>query len=253
MQVSAIAAFKDNYIWCVHNLQSALIIDPGESDVVLDFLARAKLRLEAIFITHHHRDHHAGLADLLAEQQVPVYGPALENISGITHRVAEPMQINLPQLGLTFKVLDTPGHTRGHICYYTPGLLFCGDTLFAAGCGRLFEGEPKTLLASLEKLACLPSQTQVYPAHEYTQANLQFAEKLEPDNPEIKAKLKRIKHLRELGFPSLPSTLAEEKLTNPFLRCQEPNIIAAAEGYAKQKLKPPSEVFAVLRAWKNLV
>lgn len=253
LTVQAIPAFKDNYIWCVINPRhrAALIIDPGEAEPVLSYLNRQNLSLSAVFITHHHGDHCAGLKTLLAHYPAPVYGPKFEPIDGVSHLVAEPQEIVLSQLELTFKVLDTPGHTKGHIVFYSDEMLFCGDTLFAAGCGRLFEGSPLEMFTSLQKLTALPDSTKIYCSHEYTEANLKFAQAVEPHNIIIKNKMQAVNQLRAHHLITLPSTLAEEKLTNPFLRCHIPEIIQAAQAYANHPLTSQTEIFATIRAWKN--
>src|SRR6266853_1574991 len=181
-QVISLRAFKDNYVWTLRNARSAAVVDPGEAQPVLDYLAAEKLQLVAILATHHHQDHIGGIADILQAHAVPVYGPRGEPITTLTHPVGGGDKVAVPELGLAFEVLDIPGHTRAHIAYYGSNMLFCGDTLFACGCGRVFEGTPQQLHASLQKLAALPEDTLVYCGHEYTLANIGFAKAVEPDN-----------------------------------------------------------------------
>jgi hydroxyacylglutathione hydrolase len=213
---------------------------------VLETLARRGLALEAILVTHHHADHIGGLAQLRARHRVPVYGPAAEAaaIHGLTHELREGARVPLPALDLVLEVWEVPGHTLGHIAYVAPGLVLCGDTLFSAGCGRLFEGTAAQLHASLTRLAALPPETQVYCGHEYTRANLGFACRVEPDNPDIAAHLKTVEALRAADRPSLPSTIGLERRINPFLRSGEPAVRAAAEREAGTTL-------AALRRWKD--
>jgi len=184
-QVIPLRAFKDNYVWTLRNARCAVVVDPGESRPVLDYLAAEKLQLVAILATHHHQDHVGGIAEILETHAVPVYGPRGEPITTLTHPVGGGDKVALPELGLAFEVLDIPGHTRAHIAYYGSNMLFCGDTLFACGCGRVFEGTPQQLYASLAKLAALPDDTLVYCGHEYTLANIGFAKAVEPDNPAL--------------------------------------------------------------------
>lgn len=252
MQILALPAFQDNYIWCLQaSNKTIVVIDPGDAQPVIDFLDQHQLQLTAILITHHHSDHCGGVMQLTANYQVPVYGPKHETIAGITYPVAEPEHIKLIPFALTLQVVDIPGHTRGHVAYYGHGKLFCGDTLFGAGCGRLFEGTPAQMFQSLQKIAALPDTTHLYCAHEYTQANLQFALAVEPNSSDILTRISKVNKLRENGQNTLPSTLAEEKLTNPFLRCHVPGVIAAASHYKGYKLTDAIEVFATLREWKN--
>ncbi|WP_333844020.1 hydroxyacylglutathione hydrolase [Pelomicrobium sp.] len=251
VEVVAVPAFKDNYIWVLHDGQHAAVVDPGDAAPVWDFLARRTLKLVAVLVTHHHGDHVGGLPALLGQVPVPVYGPRGEPISTVTRPLGEGDPVTLPELGLSFQVLEVPGHTAGHIAYYGHGWLFCGDTLFACGCGRLFEGTPAQMYRSLEKLAGLPGDTRVYCAHEYTLSNIRFAKVAEPDNAALAERERREKALRERNAPTLPSTIALERATNPFLRCAEPAIQAAAARRYGRPLHDPVEVFAVLRAWKD--
>jgi hydroxyacylglutathione hydrolase len=250
-----IPAFTDNYIWLVRDGAHAAVVDPGDAAPVLAYLEREELALSAIVITHHHADHVGGNAALLARFPVPVFGPARETIPGRTHALAEGDEITVPGLGLALRVLDIPGHTAGHIGYVGGdahgGVAFVGDTLFAGGCGRLFEGTPAQMAASLAKLAALPGSTRVYCAHEYTLANLRFALAVEPGNAALRDRQRRDQDKRDHGVPTVPSTIAEERATNPFLRAGEPAVLAAAEAHAGRRLADAVAAFAVVREWKN--
>lgn len=249
MQIIPLLAFRDNYIWLVRDGSRAVVVDPGDAAPVLAYLASEGLTLDAILITHHHSDHIGGVAGLLARTSVPVHGPARENIPGMTNPVSEGDVVTV--LGKSFRVLDIPGHTAGHVGYYGAPVLFCGDTLFAAGCGRIFEGTPAQLFASLEKLASLPGDTQVYCTHEYTLSNLAFAAVVEPDNAAISKRIAHSKALRENNIPTVPFRLAGELDSNPFLRTRESAAIRQAESRAGRALGTPVDVFAALREWKN--
>lgn len=251
----AVAAFADNYIWLAAETgrRHVAIVDPGDAGPLLAHLEARSLQPEVILVTHHHRDHTGGIAELLMRYDIPVYGPAKENISGISHPVGEGDVIHLQQAGLQLEVMETPGHTLGHVCYAGPGVLLCGDTLFTAGCGRLFEGSPQQMHASLSRIASLPANTQIYCAHEYTADNLKFAQLVEPDNADILARIASVDEQRRRQQPTVPSTLAEELQTNPFLRYDIPAVRQAAEAFASRTLKGGAEVFAVLRAWKDSV
>jgi len=251
IEVIPLRAFSDNYIWTLRNERYAAVVDPGDEEPVLDYLRRERLELCAILATHHHPDHVGGIADLLAHRAVPVYGPRGEPISTLTHPVGEGDQVEIAQLGLRFQVLDIPGHTRAHIAYYGADSLFCGDTLFACGCGRLFEGTAQQMVASLAKLAALPDATLVYAGHEYTLANIDFARAVEPDNEDLKARAASDAAKRRAERPTLPSTIAQEKKTNPFLRCAQPAVIASADKYLGARVSDPVQVFAAIRQWKN--
>lgn len=253
LEIVPVAAFRDNYIWTLRapGGRSAVVVDPGDAAPVLEHLAQEGLELSAILATHHHPDHVGGIAELVAERNVPVYGPRGEPISTMTHPVGGGDAVSLPQLGVTFQVLDIPGHTRAHVAYYGAGALFCGDTLFACGCGRLFEGTAEQMYASLEKLSSLPDDTRVYCGHEYTLANIGFARTVEPGNDALALREQQARRLREAGRPTLPSTLGEEKQTNPFLRCAEPAVIESANKYLGARIADPVRVFSAIRDWKN--
>lgn len=251
LQPVALPAFLDNYLWALSHDGQALVVDPGDAAVVEAWLTAHGLRLTTILITHHHPDHTAGLATLKARHRPRVYGPD-EAIDGLDQVLQGGESLALAPFG-TARVLAVPGHTRGHIAYHFPGhdLLFCGDTLFSAGCGRLFEGTPPQLYQSLQALAALPDATRICCAHEYTLANLRFAAAVEPANPDLAARAQEAQALRERGLPTLPVRLAAERRYNPFLRCSEPAVVAAASREAGRPLPPGPEVLAALRAWKD--
>lgn len=251
LDVVPLRAFKDNYVWTLRNKTHAAVVDPGEAQPVLDYLARERLELAAILATHHHPDHVGGIAELLRRYKVPVYGPRGEPIATLTQPVSEGGRVSIPALGVSFSVLDIPGHTRAHIAYYGAGALFCGDTLFACGCGRVFEGTAEQMYASLSKLGALPDDTKVYCGHEYTLANIGFAQTVEPGNAALSAREARDRKLREAGRPTVPSTMREEKATNPFLRCTEPAVVESVNKYLGTRVSDPVRVFAAIREWKN--
>ncbi len=251
LEVVPLNAFKDNYVWTLRSGRHAAVVDPGDAQPVLEYLAREKLQLAAILATHHHADHVGGVAAILERFRVPVYGPRHEPIATLTHPVSEGDTVSIRELGVSFSVLDIPGHTRAHIAYYGAGSLFCGDTLFACGCGRVFEGTPEQMYASLEKLLALPDDTKVYCGHEYTLANIGFAKAVEPGNRALGAREERDRRLRDAGKPTLPSTLRDEKATNPFLRCREPAVVESANKYLGARVSEPAQVFAAIRDWKN--
>jgi len=250
-----IPAFADNYIWLIREGSHAAVVDPGDAAPVIAHLDAHGLTLTAIITTHHHGDHVGGNRDLLARWPCPVLGPAQETIPGRTQALGQGDRVDVPGVPVTLDVLDIPGHTAGHIAYVgnvggAPAV-FCGDTLFAAGCGRLFEGTPAQMWSSLSKLAALDAATRVYCGHEYTVANLRFARAVEPGNRTIADREAREQAKRQRGEPTLPSTIGEEHATNPFLRAREPAVHAAAEAHAGRALPEVVATFAELRAWKN--
>lgn len=253
MEVHALHAFDDNYIWLIgcRDRPAVAIVDPGDEDPVIEYLTQHQLTPEAILITHHHGDHTGGVTALVERYRIPVYGPASERIPAMSTPLVEGDEVRLSGCRLTFRVVDTPGHTRGHICYVGHDALFCGDALFAAGCGRIFEGTPEQMYHSLEKLRALPDQTLVYCAHEYTRANLGFALVAEPENPDTRQRMAQVEALRAKQQDTVPSLLGVEKLTNPFLRSHIPALVAAAERFAGHPLATPAEVFATVRHWKD--
>ena len=249
-----IPAFRDNYIWLIRQGARAAVVDAGDAAPVIAYLERERLELAAIIATHHHADHVGGNVGLLERWKVPVFGPAGESIPGRTHALREGDRVDVPGIDAAFDILDIPGHTAGHIAFAGSAggpTLFCGDTLFAVGCGRLFEGTPAQMWASLSKLAALAAGTQVFCGHEYTLANIRFALAVEPDNEALVARQGRESERRARGEPTLPSTIADERATNPFLRAAQPNVKAAAEAHAGRSLADDVATFAELRAWKN--
>lgn len=250
-EVVALRAFRDNYIWCLQNSRYAAVVDPGDAEPVIAHLRSTGLQLIAVLATHHHADHVGGAALLSRQYSVPVYGPAGESIAAMTHPLRECDQLRLAELDAAFDVLDIPGHTAGHIAYVGHGLLFCGDTLFSVGCGRLFEGTPEQMTTSLDKLAGLPGSTKMYCGHEYTTANIKFALAVEPGNTALRQRLAEVDAALAQGKPSLPSRISDELDTNPFLRTLVPDVAAAAARHANQSLPDRVAVFAALRAWKN--
>lgn len=253
VSVLYVSAFDDNYIWFVkpEKTNQVIIVDPGDEIPVFKFLKSQKLTPVAIFCTHHHWDHVGGVAEICAQYDVPVYGPAAENISEVTNPVDNGDSIKVPELGLEFKAIGVPGHTRGHIAYYGHDILLAGDTLFSGGCGRLFEGTPEDMFRSLSKLAKLPPNTLVYAAHEYTLDNLHFGQAVEPDNNIIHDYITEIRQTIKAGRPSMPSTIGKELEINPFLRTSTPTVIAATTQKSGHPPKSGVETFATLRRWKD--
>ena len=248
--VVRISAFKDNYIWLLRKGGSAVVVDPGDAGPVLEVLKREGLALGAILVTHHHQDHQGGIAALLEHSRAEVFGPAAESITGLSRPLGGGETVRPASLGIEFEVIAVPGHTSGHLAYLAADHLFCGDTLFTGGCGRIFEGTPAQMFDSLSRLAALPEETLVFCAHEYTESNLRFAMAVEPDNQPLRDRVAEVAACRSRGAATVPATLALEKATNPFLRCSEPAVRAAAKRQGALS-NEPVEVFASLRAWKN--
>lgn len=254
LQVVPLRAFTDNYIWMLHTPRDArqvIVVDPGDANPVQRALQANDLKLAAILITHHHMDHIGGVASLVSDYAVPVYGPAREKIPGSAHALHEGDVVALDHLGLKFQVLDVPGHTAGHIAYYGHGAIFCGDTLFSGGCGRLFEGTAEQMTTSLAKLARLNGNTLVYCTHEYTLSNLRFARTVEPNNRALADYQVSCTDKRERDEPTVPSTIALEHSVNPFFRCEVESVKHAAEAHVGHALQSTTEVFAAVRAWKD--
>ncbi len=250
--VIAVHAFRDNYIWLAPGSKPGVVavVDPGDADPVIAALASRGLAPAFVLCTHHHGDHVGGVETLARRFDIPVYGPAAESIPGVTHPVVEGDIVGSDEGG-RYQVLAVPGHTRGHVAYMGDGRVFCGDTLFAAGCGRLFEGTAFQLHASLMKLAALPPETLVYCGHEYTLANLAFARAVEPDNADILAFERRCRRRLAAGQPTIPTTIADERAVNPFLRTSTPAVRRAAARLADQRSDTDATVFATLRRWKD--
>ena len=252
IQISALPAFTDNYIWLLQDPQTqrVAVVDPGDAAPVLAWLKQnPQWSLSDILVTHHHHDHVGGVEQLKNLTGARVCGPANETIPARDVALQDNDRISV--LGRDFDVFAVPGHTLGHIAFYHPGVLLCGDTLFAAGCGRLFEGTPQQMHTSLERLAALPAETLVYCTHEYTQSNLKFAQAVEPHNDDIAKRVEHVNRLRARGEMTLPSNLALEKRTNPFLRTSETSVKEKADERNGRDNRSGAEVFASLRAWKD--
>ncbi len=254
LDVSPVRAFSDNYIWLIRGPADpavAVVVDPGDARPVNAALEQHGLRLHAVLVTHHHPDHVGGVAELAASHGARVYGPARERLPCEATTLDDGDTVRLAEPGLEFVVMNVPGHTLGHIAYYGHGALFCGDTLFSGGCGRLFEGTPAQMLGSLDRIAALPDDTRIYCAHEYTLSNLRFAASVEPGNADVIGALEATRVLRERDGISLPSTLGRERRINPFLRSREPSVRSTAEAHAGRAMAEPVEVFATVRSWKD--
>ncbi|SAL40774.1 hydroxyacylglutathione hydrolase [Caballeronia terrestris] len=259
-----VPAFEDNYIWLVSDGSDAVVVDPGDAAPVEAYLAKRGWKLTAILLTHHHHDHVGGVEDLLVSRSaegangaIPVYGPAGERIDHLTQRLKQGDRVSIASPALDFSVIDVPGHTAGHIAYFqdadprgTPHL-FCGDTLFASGCGRLFEGTPQQMLTSLDALAALPETTQVHCAHEYTLSNIRFARACEPANDALARWQDDAQAMRAAGQPTLPTTIGHEKSVNPFLRVDEADIQATLAAHYNHPVTDRLEAFRLMRGWKD--
>lgn len=263
MKITPIPAFRDNYIWALqHDDNHVYVVDPGDAVPVEAFLQQHQLLLQGILITHHHADHTGGIVELCRQRQIPVFGPRGGHIKGITHPLEGGDEIDV--LGRKLQIISVPGHTLDHIAYYLPGqlsdaaqhhsdspALFCGDTLFAGGCGRLFEGTAEMMYTSLRQLQALPDDTRIYCAHEYTLSNLTFALKADPDNSALAERISIESDKRTQGLPTLPSTILLERRTNPFLRCHTHSLQANVGQNMAQSLHSDVETFALLRRWKD--
>lgn len=254
LKIISVPAFTDNYLWLLHKEGSnqAFVVDPGDAAPIELALKNNGLTLAGIMVTHHHGDHTGGITALTKDRSIPVYGPKSPNIPNITHPLTEGDEISIND-EIVFTVIEVPGHTLDHIAYYSASesVLFCGDTLFAGGCGRMFEGNPQQMQSSLAKLAGLPSETAVYCAHEYTLANLKFAQAVEPGNQVLLSRYQQAEKTRAEGKATVPSTITQELQTNPFLRVNETSVIDAANNQEPRNANEPWQVFAVLRRWKD--
>ena len=261
LRVWPIPAFDDNYIWCIHDGSAALVVDPGDAAPVLEYLRVNCLKLKGILITHHHADHTGGILRVLQAlgSDIPVYGPAGDNIPGRTVLVMQNDMIEIAEPRMSLKILEVPGHTLSHIAYFAnmqaniiEPMLFCGDTLFASGCGRLFEGTPTQMAESLGTFAALPKNTLVFCTHEYTLSNIRFALEVEPNNQNLISWAKQAKSLRDQNLPTLPTTIGQELQVNPFMRCDQADVIAMAKKVSGQAALPTAaHVLSVIRAWKD--
>ncbi|OGU20510.1 MAG: hydroxyacylglutathione hydrolase [Hydrogenophilales bacterium RIFOXYD1_FULL_62_11] len=247
----SLPAFDDNYIWVLHDGRHAVAVDPGDPAPLIAFLDAHQLKLTAVLITHHHRDHTGGNLVLRQRYNCAIHAPDNPRIPGVTHRLCGGDSVSLAEPAVHFDVLATPGHTLDHISYVGHGNLFCGDTVFGCGCGKLFEGTPAMMAASLDTILTLPDATRVCCAHEYTLSNIDFAKTIAGDNPKLLAREHTDRNLRAQRQPTLPSTLALEKATNPFLRFHEPDMTAFAAAYLKRPNPGPAEVFGAIRAAKD--
>ncbi|MCP3674827.1 MAG: hydroxyacylglutathione hydrolase [Gammaproteobacteria bacterium] len=253
LNIITIPAFDDNYIWLIHQEENnnCVVVDPGDDEPVMEVLNKLQLNLEAILITHHHPDHTGGVKQLVAATGASVYGPANEDIKELDYRLSEKDTVNLDKSALSFSVFDVPGHTKGHIAYLTEDALFSGDSLFAGGCGRIFEGTAEQMYQSLTKLSLLPADTRIYCAHEYTEGNLNFALAVEPENNDLVDRINEVKKKRANGQSTVPSLMHVEHATNPFLRSQQKSVMKVAESRLGKVPSSEIETFSSIRSWKD--
>ena len=251
-QLTALPAFTDNYIWLLTDASgNAAVVDPGDAKPVEQALAARRLKLQAVLVTHHHPDHMGGAAALASAHGCMVYGPSREAGEAVDVPLMDGRELELPGLGARLRVLDIPGHTAGHIAFHGHGILFCGDTLFSAGCGHPFEGTPAQMYGSLARLAALPESNLVCCGHEYTVKNLRFAATVEPDNRAVREYAVECEAKRSRGEATLPSLLKVEKEVNPFLRCELPTVMQAAARHAGRPMQDAVDTFTVIRKWKD--
>ena len=250
LTITAIPALQDNYIWLLRHERHAVVVDPGEAAPVLDFLRENKLQLDVILCTHRHHDHIDGIAELREVYNVPVYGRSHPKNPHITHDLREGDRLQLDVLDIVFDIIEVPGHLEDHIAFLAPQILFCGDILFGAGCGKNFEGTSAQLQHSLQRLAALPDDTLVYCAHEYTAYNLPFALACEPTNQHIQQRSDETKRLRAENLPTVPFSIALEKATNPFLRCSSPELVQTLRTRGLSNTSKDA-VFTALREWRD--
>ncbi len=250
--IVAIPAFEDNYIWTIHNARHAVVVDPGDAAPVLSWLASHDVKLTGILCTHRHHDHVGGIEELRAVYNVPVYGRQHKKNPHITHDLRDGEKLDLEEFALSFDIMEVPGHIDDHIAYYSSGsgMLFCGDVLFGAGCGRNFEGSVNALHRSLQRIASLPPSTLAYCAHEYTASNLRFAWVCDPDNPDVADRIEKTARMRAAGQSTVPFTIGIELATNPFLRCKEPAILQSLKRMGYDAADEES-AFAALREWRD--
>lgn len=251
LTIHPIPAFSDNYLWIMHDEVHAVVVDPGDAKPVLDYLQQHQLKLTDVLITHHHYDHIDGVNALIEACDCQVYAPADERLNFNHLTVREGDVVSLESLQLNFEVLETPGHTLTHVCYVDHNKLFCGDTLFSGGCGRMFEGTPEMFVNSLNKISGLPGHIKVYCTHEYTLSNLRFARQAEPENTALKQHEQTVKQWRMAKRPSLPSSLSLELQINPFLRTHHPTVQKRVIQHWNQACDDPVSCFALLRKWKD--
>lgn len=251
ISIEPIPILETNYVWALHDGHNAVLVDPGRAAPPLQWLEDRSLTLNGLLITHHHWDHTDGIDEILRAHRVPVYGPADARIPQVDRPLVEGDRLRLEHPELALEILSVPGHTSIHLAYVGPDFVLCGDTLFSAGCGRLFEGDAEQMQSSLDKLAALPGHTRVFCAHEYTLDNCRFALQVEPDNPQLNERLEKVVRMRRQNQITLPSTIADELDINPFLRTRQPEVIAAAQRRKPGSGTKPHEVFGVIRSWKD--